>query len=292
MRNCYVPIAVWCLVLLTALSVFVGVAHAQQTADDLWDAYDYADDHADAAAINYNTAVDAANDINKQLSGNKKTMDAATKSTLQNVFVTGGLYALGAPTLFIPALGQVKPTLDMVNGWFERGELEKLKAFAEQAASDAHRVAVNKETERNQAYTAYTTQFKIENPGSEPKLPLGDVNHKVYNFACHGGCGDSWDNVEAARGTHRATCALPTASPKGCGKTYYSCTDTSHTVVKCTNFIGYTCGVSFRACSNSQCPPSGSLWTLKFNHSASGIRAGTSGGGKNICPKCGKSHSG
>ena len=116
-----------------------------------------------ASSTNYNTHVDAARQVKEQLDANEDTVDASTRSTLQNAFVAGGLYALGAPTLFIPALGLVTPTLDLVNSWLEAGDLEELKAFAEQAASDAHRKAVQRDTEKDQAYDTYTTQYQVEN---------------------------------------------------------------------------------------------------------------------------------
>lgn len=290
MRKDSVQIAVWCLLLLTTLSVFVRVAHAQKTASQLWDDYQDASINANTAADNYNVQVDAASDVKEKLAANKKTLKASTKSTLTNLFAMGALWYLSAPTIAIPIIGSVTPTSEMVSAWISEGNLTALKAIAEQAASDAHRIAVQREAEKSQAYNAYVTQYKTENPNGTPKSPLDESIHQVYNFECHGGCGNSWDNVEAARDTHHATCALPTASPPGCGKTYYSCTDTSHNEVSCTNFIGYTCGVSFRECSNSQCSPSGSLWSLRFNHSGRGIRAGTPAGGENICPKCGKTH--
>lgn len=292
MRKDTVQIAMWCLVLFTALSVFVGVAHAQKIADQLYVAYIAANSNANAASNNYNTAVRAATDVSNQLAANKKTLSASTTSLLTSLFSAGALWYVSAPTIVIPVIGSVTPTLDLVNGWLSAGNLTALKAVAEQAASDAHRESVSYAGARDQAYNDYVTQYKKENPTGTPNPPLLDVNHDVYNFECHGGCGNSWDNVEAARDTHHETCALPTASPPGCGKTYYSCTDTSHQVQTCTNFIGWECGISFRECSNSQCSPSGSLWSLRFNHSGRGIRAGTPGGGENICPKCGKSHNG
>ena len=87
MRTFYFHTVVWCLLLLTVACVCAE----DKTADDLWEDYGDANDNAIAASMNYNTQVDAANDINEQLSGNKKTMDAATKSTLQNAFVAAGV---------------------------------------------------------------------------------------------------------------------------------------------------------------------------------------------------------
>ncbi|MDE0423983.1 MAG: hypothetical protein OXN25_03825 [Candidatus Poribacteria bacterium] len=299
MRKCFVQVFMCCLLLM---SVFVCVIDGEEkqssqpapkTAKDYWDDYRDANQNAMAASINYNTQVDAADDVSENLAANKKTVSDSTKTTLQNLFIAGGLYVLGAPTVFIPALGQIKPTLDMVNAWLNDGELEKLKVVAEQATSDAHRESVKYDTDRDKAYNDYTTKYESENPNSDPKPPLVDVKHKVYNFVCHGGCGESWDNVEAARLTHQKTCAGGSATVPGCGKSYYACTDTTHEIQTCTNFIGYTCGVQFRECANGQCSPSGSLRSLAQRHSASGsvkpdesLRKGT-----NICPECKKPHS-
>ena len=217
MRTFYFHTVVWCLLLLTVACVCAE----DKTADKLWEDYRDVSQNANTASDNYHTQVRAAKEASRNLKANKKTFTDSTKSTIQNVFAAAGLYAVGAPTIFIPALGQVKPTLDMVKSWFEKGNLEALKVFADQAASDAHRKSVKRDKEKSEAYTAYTTRYKKENPTGTPKPPLDDSTHEKYNFSCPGGCGESWDTVEVAKLTHQLTCPGGSAAVPGCGKTYY-----------------------------------------------------------------------
>ena len=251
MRRSKCHIAVWCFLLLTVACV---CASAQKTADDLWEDYRDANQNASAASNNYNTQVRAAKEASQNLDKNKKTF------------------------------------LDMVKSWFEKGDLEALKAFAEQAASDAHRVSVTYDNTRDEAYRNYTRQYKKENPSGTPKPPFVDVAHKKYNCACQGGCGVSWDNLESAKVAHRLTCPGRSAPVAGCGKSYYGCTDTSHNTTRCAR---WNCLQDFRECSNSVCLVySGSLWPLPFNHSSgdSGTPTGTIRPGRNICEKCNQPH--
>ena len=142
MQKGYVQFAMFCFFLVTTASVF---AEKEKTAADLWDDYQDASINANTAATKYGNKVDAATEVKKDIENDDKTLSDATQETLKNLFVAGGLYAIGAPTIFIPALGQVKPTLDMVKTWLKDGELEKLKVVAEQAASDAHREVIKKD---------------------------------------------------------------------------------------------------------------------------------------------------
>lgn len=94
MRKDSVQIAVWCLLLLTTLSVFIGIAHAQEnpepkpkTASQLWEDYQDASINANTGADNYNTHVRAAKEARDNLNNNKKTFSESTKSTLTDLFL-------------------------------------------------------------------------------------------------------------------------------------------------------------------------------------------------------------
>ena len=132
---------------------FVGLGslqtHAQnKTAEQLWVDYQDANQNASAASNNYNTQVDAAEDINQQIEKSKKTLDAATVATFETLFKVGvGLWAGSVPTLFVAGIGQVIPTAKMVRDWLDDGNLDALKVLADQAVSHAHKEAI--ETERN-----------------------------------------------------------------------------------------------------------------------------------------------
>lgn len=294
------------LILFCVCSLFFGAiggvcVHAQtKTADDRWDDYQDANQNAIAASSNYNTQVDAANDINDKIDAKNKTLDDATSSTLQNLFAAGGLYVLSAPTLFIPALGQVKPTLEWVKAKLAEKDLDALKVLADQATSDAHKEAADYAKKKTDAYDAYLAQFTVENPGygedgytgPAPRGSLLDVNHKVYLFSCLGGCGASWDRIEEAEITYKASEVCGASGVSGCGKAYYTC-DPQHQAVSCVNFIGYTCGVSFRPCTNSWCTPSRNLWTYRTYHSAVKTNPEeTASPVRYFCPQCGEVHGG
>lgn len=295
MRNIFLLLCVCSL-------FFVGLGslhtHAQtQTADQLWVDYQDANQNASAASNNYNIQVDAANDINKQIEDKEKTMDDATAATLETLFKVGvGLYAGSVPTLFVAGIGQVTPTLDIVKGWLDDGNLDALKVLADQATSDAHMEAAKYATAKTNAYDDYLAQFRVENPGygdegytgPAPKGTLLDTNHKVYVFACLGGCGVSWDRIDKAERTHLAS-GVCSGTPSGCGQPYYTC-DSQHQPVFCRNF---QCVVSFRPCSNSRCNPSGSLWSSPVLHSASGTSGEVPASNvEYYCPQCNAVHGG
>ena len=299
MRNISILFCV-CSLFFVAIGDRVCVYAQTKNADQLWVDYQDANHNANAASNNYNTQVDAAEDINDKIDAKNKTLDDATSSTWTNLFVAGGLYFISAPTLFIPALGQVTPTLEWVKAKLAEKALDALKMLADQAASDAHKEAADYAKKKTDAYDAYLAQFTVENPGygdegyigPTPKGTLLDVNHKEYLFSCLGGCGVSFDRIEAADITHKASEVCGTSGVSGCGKTYYTC-DPQHQAVSCVNFIGYTCGVSFRPCTNSYCTPSGNLWTYRTYHSAVKTKQKeTSSPVRYFCPQCGEVHGG
>lgn len=126
MRKDTVQISVCCLLLLIPLSVFVAVAPTQETpapdqeqktASQLWGDYTDANQNAIAASTNYNTAARATTDVSEKLAANKKTLKDSTKPMLMGLFSTDALWYMSAPTVIIPIIGSVTPTLDLVNSW-------------------------------------------------------------------------------------------------------------------------------------------------------------------------------
>ena len=91
MRKYYVQFSVCCLLFLILLSVF-GEGTEAKTADQLWGDHRDANSNANTAGDNYDNKVDAANEVKTKLAANKKTLSAATKSTLTNLFTAADGY--------------------------------------------------------------------------------------------------------------------------------------------------------------------------------------------------------